>query len=111
MLSGDNSPIMDNQRQRPGSILSWALIGAVAGGLFAAFDGAILGIILGATGVDPSGPAGAALRWCGYFAAGGALLGALIGAGARAVIHRLVLRPPGDVEPVAGEKRPPEAGG
>jgi hypothetical protein len=106
--------IMESERQTRRTILSWVIIGALGGGIFAALDGAILGAVLGGTGVDEAGPADAALRWAGYFAAAGVLLGGVVAGVARAIAPRLVLRPPGDVETNSSsgpaEKPPPETG-
>jgi hypothetical protein len=85
---------MDNKPPVPRKVLPWVVIGALVGAVSTALDGAVIG----ALSANPSGAARLekALRWAGYFAAAGAFLGAIVGLLARAILPRLVLRPPGE---------------
>lgn len=69
------------------------LIGALLGASLVFLDGIVLGALIG----GPSeGVVASALRWGGYFAIGGALIGGLVGALGTLFLSRLVLRPPTD---------------
>jgi hypothetical protein len=78
---------MHKLRKAPGKILPWLVTGAVVGGLTGIADGAVLGAILGNL-----------WSWIGLCVAAGAIVGALLAMAARALLPRMVLRPPGEEE-------------
>jgi hypothetical protein len=84
---------MGDNRAAPGKVLRYLLTGAVVGSLMTCVDGAILGAIFGS---DGAGPVEAALLWAGYFAAAGAVLGAIVGAVSWVFGPRMVLQPPSE---------------
>jgi hypothetical protein len=66
--------------------------GALLGGSLASIDGALLGALFSDSVFE------GALRWAGYFAAAGAILGGLVGGIAAVVSRNLVLNPPDEDE-------------
>jgi hypothetical protein len=85
---------METKSPGPRRLFPWLVTGAVAGGLFGALDGLIIGALVAEGGA-------AVLAWAGAFAAAGAVLGVAIVGIARAVGPRLVLHPPGEDKPDA----------
>jgi hypothetical protein len=84
---------MEPQNTQPGKIVKWVCLGAAAGALFLAFDGAVIGAIVGSLD-QGAGPLEGALRWAEYFAVAGLILGAAVGGIARLMGPRMVLEPP-----------------
>jgi hypothetical protein len=89
---GSNPPTDPAKKPAAGRMAAWLAVGGVIGGLGGLLDGMVLGLFFG----DLHGNAAAFLGWSVFFAGAGALLGAALGGIARALVPRLVLRPPAE---------------
>jgi hypothetical protein len=97
-----NDPLlMTNEQPKSKGIYRWMVAGAIGGGLFLAFDGAILGAVLGSLEEKGGRPLAWALSWAVYLGLAGALLGAAIGGLARHFGPRMVLPPPNKEKDIA----------
>jgi hypothetical protein len=76
----------------PGRMLAWLVTGLLVGGISGPVDGILLGVIFGNPGPDGAG----LLPWIGYVTAGSALFGVIVAGIARAVMPRMILKPPSE---------------
>jgi hypothetical protein len=82
------------------------LLGALIGGLFAAVDGAIVGLIAKIF-FDPDDTWRVVGMWTFFFALIGAILGGLLGMGWKSLVKQMMLRPPQDVPDSEQRPSPP----